>query len=715
VTQVDTHFLARMRGPWGFALMLAVVVGVLVVVWNDAFRFAWRPWHSNTAADVAAAVAATVARNDEGLASIRVLHRMSGGDDTLAIRREADTLLSVQRQTFTDDDLRAPGSFEQLERAALKVPDTYIKAYRATGERRYLEAAKDYVHRFLVFERAQWVHDGFLWNDHAIAERVYVVADIFDALARNGMVDDTFGKEVLDGIERWAYYLADPALYTFRTNHGVVQDLALMHASLMFPTLPGAAQYFQTARARSLDHLGYYVSDEGVVSEHSAGYHAYGVLLLGILQRYFVAHGDDIPQSIRTRYADALRFLARLRRSDGSLPLIGNTGGERVPDTVVGYDPQTKRLAAVALPRDTSACAWYPASGYAIWRDTADRDRSQLVIAWPRLPGVGHFRPMDFAVSFWSRDISWWTDTGYWGEDDPLLKRVRGWDGTNAPHFEGEAQSAQTRPRLVGLACANGVRFAELRRGAGAGGQIDRQVVQLAAEEWVVIDSWAGNATTFRERWTAGPEVQLSRVTDSHFEAHSRAATMRVVIAGSPGFRVQTLEGSLQPFAGWVWVDGRPRETPALFVDSVTRDGWVATYWTPRAGVLGVDLRWKSASDWSLAVHGAASSVSYARHASELMVGDMATAIEPAPAGAEGDDTMRASLAKAAARYPPPYRLLLAYRWKVTAAVAVAFALQFTLWLAVRRSSALAATVVLGGTALWVVSALWLTLRYFAA
>ena len=57
--------------------------------------------------------------------------------------------------------------------------------------------------------------------------------------------------------------LAKQKLFTVRTNHGVMQNIALLQVTAAFPLLPKTKDWRNLAIERLELQLGFYVSDEG--------------------------------------------------------------------------------------------------------------------------------------------------------------------------------------------------------------------------------------------------------------------------------------------------------------------------------------------------------------------------------------------------------------------------------------------------------------------
>ena len=219
------------------------------------------------------------------------------------------------------------------------------------------------------------------------------------------------------------FVLARPGHFTFSTNHGVMQNLALWHLGLAFPTLPDAARYRDTAFTRLKQQMAFYMNREGVVLEHSTGYHRWGVEFLGMAMRYLALTGTPAPADWVEKYDRAKAFYAQVRRPDGSLPPVGDTDDK--PDAIgpmtveIGPDGRSSGLRREPAWRPRKPDGLYPAAGYSVWWDGLERwpdprALTQTVVAWSRFPGHGHKHADEPSVSLWAAGELWWSNTGYW-------------------------------------------------------------------------------------------------------------------------------------------------------------------------------------------------------------------------------------------------------------------------------------------------------------
>ena len=317
--------------------------------------------------------------------------------------------------------------------AAFVVPDVLLQAYDVTGRKEFLTSAQAFITTAQAYEQSAWLPPGEFWNDHAIAARVCVLANFWRLYRHSPGYRPEVARQIFQMVARSEELLAKPGLFTFATNHGMMQNLALWHASLTFPSLPRADEYRRLARARLSDQLKFLVSDEGVVLEHSSGYHVFGMELFAMAFRYLDLMHEPAPPDWIDKYKRAERFYAAMRRPDGSLPMVGDTDDEAVP-----LGPLVSSFDLDGRPRDfayrsdwkpAEAVNLYPVSGYAIWWDGLElwpnpQRLAQTFIAWSNFPGHAHKHADEMSVLFWAGGETWLSNIGYW----PYETRVEGRD-----------------------------------------------------------------------------------------------------------------------------------------------------------------------------------------------------------------------------------------------------------------------------------------------
>jgi hypothetical protein len=435
-----------------------------------------------------------------------------------------------------------------------------------------------------------------LWNDHAVAERILALADFWALYRHHPSFEMSVAKEILTFAARSGRFLADPTHFTGSTNHGLMQNLALWHLCLAFPSIPETSQYRELALERLREQMAFYISEEGFVLEHSAEYHKDGVQFISMAFRYMSLLGITIPGEWQQKYEKTKLVYAELRRPDGSLPMFGDTGSGDVDPYVVmpGIDGRYVHPNRMIAWRPREAYSVFPVAGYSIWWDGLDRwpitrSLSQTVVAWSYFPGHAHKLADEMSVLLWARGQTWWTNVGYWPAGETERGQVGreeavSWNGSNAPHLTDESASSVRTTRLLGHGRAGGSRFIDLERRGPRGYVARRQVVQVTNNLWVIIDHVAGDS---RDRtttvWTAAHDIQLNEGhVPASYELRSKTSesVLTKFISGSVGTTIRSVKGSRAPFAGWQVVDNSGRPSSAILVEQPANDSWAMAVWS---------------------------------------------------------------------------------------------------------------------------------------
>ena len=639
---------------------------------------------------------------------------------------------------FSADDLdKGPGSWD-LAFAALTLPDVLLRAYGQTHDDRYLFAARDMILGWAKYERGAWLPRGHLWNDHALAARVPVLADFWLAYRQHPAYDPAVARILFEFLGRTAYVLANPSHFTFSTNHGVMQNLALCHLSLAFPGLPHAARYREIAVARLRQQMAFYVNTEGVVLEHSAGYHKFGLELMGVALRYLTLMHIAVPDDWLEKYRQASRVYAQLRRPDGSLPLIGDTGNGPDPRgpliSWIGADGRAEALRYQPAWRPAEAHSQYPVAGYSIWWDGLESwprsaRLSQTVVAWSYFAGHGHKHADELSVSLWAVGQLWWSNAGYWTYDGQGRSQAASWSGSNAPHLVGEAAGSRRSTRLVSSAWSPSLAGLHLERSGPGQFRSNRQVLHLGPNVWVVVDhSTGGGQEMTRTQWTTSPDIRLvqGEVPGSYaLEPSESRLVMSVRLLTSSGTTVRQVRGSLEPFAGWQVVHGAGSPASALVIDQPARESW-----TILVSCLDIDSspavacpdrvegHFRRDDDWIVGMHTRSARLALRRSDSTIQVDDdrapekpqMLTLQAPDNVSPKLEDLRRAY--EDASRYPR-FRDLTRYRTRVSFVILLLVATQealFALPTVIKRRYGLFRMLT---TLAWALFGMWLVFRYF--
>ncbi|HSL50133.1 MAG TPA: heparinase II/III family protein [Candidatus Deferrimicrobiaceae bacterium] len=643
---------------------------------------------------------------------------------------------------FAPDDLDNDLGAGSLSFAGLVLPELLVRAYVETGEDRYLLAARDMIVGWADYEARAWLPRGFLWNDHAIAARVPVLAAFWLAYRHHPTYDPAVAARVLRFAARSGVLLARPAHFTVATNHGVMQNLALWHLALAFPELDESPRYRRLALERLDEQMGFYIDDEGVVLEHSAGYHRTGLELLAMALRYLTLLEQPVPESWARKYEAAVGVYAQLRRPDGSLPIFGDTTGEPGGDTPPA-GPLTTRLMPErrAAPLEQISTwpapapeALYPVAGYASWwRGPAGLERApranQTVVTWSYFPGHGHKHADEMSVLLWGSGRAWISNVGYWPYGVAGRSGAESWRGSNAPHLVSEPRTSPRATRLIASGWSERVAALDLERRLGAGYVARRQVVHVDPDLWVVLDHASGApAARARVQWTMAADLQLRPGgSPGSYVLEATAAGPRLVLrlASSAGTSVRELRGSLDPFGGWQVVNHQPAPAPSIVVEQPAANSWTIAVWC-LAGPGGssacpdapVSARFSDDEDWSVSVPRGETALVVTRGGQELRSSSAGAAASAGPLALRAGPDVAVARARIRAAYEtavgkyPRFRDVEYYRLRATYALLGLVALQEVFFLAIRRFR-WRAWLRYAAVLAWAAVGVWLVFVYF--
>ena len=219
-----------------------------------------------------------------------------------------DQPFALQRQTFLFDLLR----------------DQDAEDYLAT-----LGAATAFVHEWRRGNRLWPNGNQFAWSDDPVSNRLQAQIFLMDQLRANKLTSTNDEQAFLESLVQHAGKLMDERLYIRRTNHGMMQNAALLSVALGYPELDRQGRWRQTALQRTERFVLENVSKGGVSLELAPDYHWF----VSVQLLWFVASCRQEGVSVSPRVEEAVRgmlaFCRELLQPDRSLPMIADSRGER--------------------------------------------------------------------------------------------------------------------------------------------------------------------------------------------------------------------------------------------------------------------------------------------------------------------------------------------------------------------------------------------------
>jgi hypothetical protein len=609
---------------------------------------------------------------------------------------------------FNADDIDKGPVGWQLSLASFEVPNILLRAYEVTGRDDFLMTAKDIIQGWALYERKAWLPKGFLWNDHAVAARISVLAKFWKYYRNHKNYEEEVAEVIFQLVARSGKFLAKPSHFTFPTNHGIMQNLALLQICIAFPTLPDVEQYKQLAFNRLRDQMTFYINDEGVVLEHSSAYHKWGMEFIRAAFRYLTLMNVDIPGDWKEKYEKAKDFYAQLRRPDGSLPMFGDTDDDRDPKCLFMTGVDANVQSAVVdykkrcIPKHLKSL--YPVAGYSIWWDglgewPGEQKLNQTVVIWSYFPGHAHKHADEMSVLLWAGGQTWWTNVGYWPYGTDGRSEAVSWNGSNAPHLIDEDTKSIRKTNLLFYGWTDNLAVIDLERRGPKGYIARRQVVHMKPNLWIVVDNTYGDTNSrTTTTWTTSHNVTLSKGEfpgSYDLKGEGSAVSLKTSIIASENTEISQYKGSLKPFAGWEI----NKPASAIVVEQPANNSWAVATWalknavTPISEFIGKPSmqNWEGPGAWKIVQPVETGLLSIWRKGKDVYVnggvrneGTKKVTLTEAPAPSDKHAEILAGYESAARKYPK-FNDLLSYRWKATYFLVFIFVMQEVFFLIYKK------------------------------
>ncbi len=340
-------------------------------------------------------------------------------------------------------DNRAPGS---AERAGI---DATMRAF-------FVQWSTD----------ARWRHRNWpganphVWGDGPAPNRLMALLGWLQRWTAEGPLAPDDARALLRLVLRHRSQLLHPGILNDQTNHGLMQNGALLGLSTAYPFLDPGGVMASLARTRSSRYFQNKISRDGVSLELSPGYHCTIAHLLIFHAAMRARGGERLADSERAALAAMVDFARQFRLPNGAFPRIANTGAERACrelDGWIGADGALDALGITTFEGESGAAALvraWPGAGYMLARteqnDAVDvTPMAATLMAGPASIADGHSDKLSLTLYGGGRSLI--GGPGYVstfnGRRAELIRSL----GQSAVHLDGESQ-VPGRAEIVHLA-----------------------------------------------------------------------------------------------------------------------------------------------------------------------------------------------------------------------------------------------------------------------
>jgi hypothetical protein len=279
-------------------------------------------------------------------------------------------------------------------------------------------------------------HNLYAWGDDPVANRIQAHIELAAARRAQGLSTPDEELAFLSSVLQHAASLMDERAHNYRTNHGLMQNCALLSIALEYPEFDRGGRWLKTAVARMERHLRETVSQEGAFLELTPGYHWDAtVMSLWFVASCRAAHVHLEPW-VEDRVRKMLAFSRDIMQPDRTFPAIADTSDgdypeiSRWPDDLPRWPELTALRDALSpatpLPNEPAA-QLVRGAGYFILRAPAPSwsPHSALMatmIAGPRSRAHEHYNAL--SLTLYARGRQLLNGPGYPSYSDEASRAV---------------------------------------------------------------------------------------------------------------------------------------------------------------------------------------------------------------------------------------------------------------------------------------------------
>ncbi len=475
--------------------------------------------------------------------------------DRAAQRGSYNGVTTIKFHPFSTEHLISGNSSWLLSVHGLSVVKTALYAFIESEDTYYLTAAIEYLNNYIKFERSQNFDQGFVFNDHAVAARVYTTTLLWRHYRNSALRSPEKTQLILYYLYELNSRLMNPRFYNHKSNHGTMQNIALMLYATAFSDLPDSQHWGTIGKQRLEQQLGYLVSPEGFFLEHSFGYQGFIISLLEAAKRYGEIDSRLVSEIVNDSLTRMETLNSNLIRQDGTLPVMGDTSaGKRYPNDLV-----RTRTSTQTAPADTL----FPVAGFLLLDRSfsaphcysTQNNRFYLTLFWSNYFRHGHKRWDDMSLDFWACGTQWWRNIGYVPYWHPLRESSETWFGSNAPHLLNEGKPQPNSSELTLSIDSVEVDYAQTRRRLDTGA-IYRDTLRidnvLFVRDFFNPDS-NSDQFTLETNWTLDHHKKVDQIGPAEYLiAGSSGNEMRSLFIYDAQGDIKTLSGTQDSSLGWV-------------------------------------------------------------------------------------------------------------------------------------------------------------------
>jgi hypothetical protein len=408
---------------------------------------------------------------------------------------------------------------------------------------------------------------GMAYHDETTAQRLIKLLRLYPFLAAEvPELEKSFIRTLMD---ETAELLADSDFHSTGNNHGMFQDLALVHYATLSDWLPLATcdDYLTLALKRLKNYFELCFTAEGVHTENTPTYHIMVSRNLALVQKIVEACSHPDSEYYKALLNDAERYATHALMPNGLYPPVSDTQQVRVDSRRVlkVFNSPEFLYASTAGKMGTAPVDRFlvlPETGYTVYR-SAWGDRNATYVFFSAAYNSGyHKHSDDLSLFLRSKGVDLLSESGPYGYDykHPFSRHAYSQFAHNSLIVDNSSLPRTDTKR-------NKVRLRVIKREAtriiveGTNGRyadtVHRRVVDinesLGNPKIDITDTVEGESEhTYRLLWNLGPNV-TAFVHGHGFEVfHGSRKVMDMLVSANVAIHLSVEKGKTKPRPmGW--------------------------------------------------------------------------------------------------------------------------------------------------------------------
>jgi len=261
----------------------------------------------------------------DDFAPLKEVSKIEGG---LRVSLATGELIDIDREIGIDWEQTFEGqpASSRMWLLSLFALGQLLASFMKTGDEELMRAALTSLQSYFSYADGEGVREALgkiPSADHAAATRVKVLLKFLQVCGHH---DIDLSDKIVKEISYWTVWISDPSHYSM-CNHGLMGDVALLHAGVQFESMGGEATLnFALDRILKLAKVTF--DTDGLCNENTIGYHRYNLHLykniIKFVEHYGIQQADALAnlREITDRAELALR---QVIWQDGTVPPIGDS------------------------------------------------------------------------------------------------------------------------------------------------------------------------------------------------------------------------------------------------------------------------------------------------------------------------------------------------------------------------------------------------------